>query len=846
MYLLKEKVMKEFKHAISWWSISKKELAGITSTDLQQGLSEPAVKTNRVTFGSNSFAESKPTKIIDLIFEGIKEPMMLVLLSIAVLSFVFGNIGQSLTMIFVVMAYISVELINKFRTDRSMMRLKALASPTTKVLREGTVHEIPTQDVVVGDILILSSGTLVAADARLLTSYGLMVNEASLTGESLSVEKTSDSSVDQHASLGQRVNCVFSGTPIVNGQGTAIAFAVGQQSEFGKIAHQVLGAHQEKTVLQELMTNLAKVLAIFAMVASALIPAIGFWRGFGLQEMVLTWLSLTFLMVPGQPPIIITMALAIAAFALAKKNIIVKRLRGVEILGQVTAIVSDKTGTMTENSMVVETFFLADGNQTKRLPLDIQERVILALPDYCSDPTDQAVFEMVSMPKRVSQIGFRDFSAKKPWRDSVYSKDGAMLHAIAGSPELLVSQAMLSSEHRKQLIDIIKHEAYRGKRVVAYAWSENKKHEPMEVLENIHLSALAILSDPVRPGVRHAIETLKNAGITTFMVTGDHQETAQTIAQEVGISGPVISGDHLETMNDTHVAQELARSHVLARIDPGQKVRLVTILQKQGDVVAVIGDGVNDAPALKAAHVGIAMGHIGTDLAKEISDLILTDDNYVHIPDAIAYARRALDNFQKGLTYYLSAKSILLIIFLVPLIFGIPFPFVPIQIILIELLMDLASSTIFVTEQAEPDVMKKSAPNMKKFLGRSLIAHITKNSIGLSMAILFVYMRAYKTYDITTAQTAALVSWLLGHILLALHLKQEKIPLIVQGLFSNYFGIFWLVGMVLLSLSITCLPFLYPYVQTTHLSLALWVEILIAISLATWWIEVKKIIRRIR
>lgn len=824
------------------WALSQEKVLQLLQVDSQKGLSEKRVAENRAQFGSNVLIQITPKTIAALIIEGIKEPMMLLLLSIAALSLVFGKYIEASAMVFVVAAYIAVELINKYRTDRTMVKLRSLASPKSKVIRDGKIFEIESTDIVVGDILVLSEGVFVPADARLVQAYGLMVNEASLTGESMPITKNADAVIAQNVPLADRINSVFAGTTVVSGQGTAVITAVGSQSNLGTIAQEVQAAQKEKTILQESMTKLAKVLALFALVASAFIPLIGFLRGLGLQEMILTWLSLTFLMIPGQPPIIITMALALAAFQLAKKQVIVKRLRGVEVIGQVTSIVSDKTGTITESKMVVEKFFFED-KETQQVPDRIQKIIALALPDYASDPTDVAVLEScVQKEKNMVQIDFIGFGDNRPWRDIIYKSDAGYFHAFAGSPEQIIDASSLTVDQKKNYLAYAMEQAQQGKRVTSYAYYESKDKE-IKNLPMIHFVALAILKDPVRNGVKEAIATLERAGINTYVVTGDHKDTARAIAAEIGIAGDIITGDQFEKMTDEQLATMIGQSNILARMDPSQKVRLVGILQKKGEIVGTIGDGVNDAPALKTAQVGIAMGQIGTDLAKEVSDLILADDNYVHIPDAVAIGRTAINNFKKGISYYLSAKLILLMLFIVPLFLGIPFPFVPIQIICIELLMDLASSTIFVTEASEPDVMCHPMESIKAFLGRPLVIRIIKNALGLICAILGIYLFTYTAYGQVTAQTAAFVAWLLGHILLALNLKQDKMPLMVQGFFSNRFGIWWLMGMIVFSLAITMLPRLYPYFGTTWLPLNVWAIIIATIFAATFWIELFKIIR---
>lgn len=825
-----------------WWSISSHALMQSLQVDPEVGLQVDVIKKNRLVFGPNDFFESKPRSIFAIALESLREPMMLLLLAIALLSFVFGKIGGAIAMILEVILYATLELVNKFRTDHILIQLKNNAHSSAMVLRNNLVQEINRKDVVVGDILILSAGVSVAADALLILSHGLSVDESSLTGESLPVEKNANAVSLRLAALAERKNAVFSGTVILNGEGKAIVTAVGEYSEFGKINKQVQACKEERTILQESMDRFAKILAIVAVVISIIIPFIGFFRGLDLQEMILTWLALTFLMIPCQPPIIITMALLRAAFKLAKKNVVAKRLFGIEGIGQVSAIVSDKTGTITESIMSFDTFLTARGDMSI-LPRGIAESIVLALPDYYSHVTDRTVKSVLgNYTKNKQQVGFSGFTDGKPWRDLVYKDTTGFLHVITGNPEMIIAQSTLLPDEKSVLVEAMQKKAKAGYKLFAYG-SVYSETDFLDQLERITFLAVAVVKDPVRFGVKGAIETLAGAGIKTFIVTGDHKATAQAIALEVGITGEVVIGEQLDAMTDEELALQLKKSNIFARMEPLQKLRLVQMLKRQKEVVACLGDGANDAPALKAANVGIAMGFIGTDIAKEVSDLVLTDDNYIHIPDSIEIGRNALDNFKKGLAYYLSAKLILMILFVVPLFFAISFPFVSIHIILIEMLLDLASSTMFVMEEAEPGIMQRPPARTIDFLGMPLMYKVIRCGLALAVGILFLYFYAYRYYDLVTAQTVALVAWLLGHILLALNLKQDRMPLLKQPFSSNYVGIFWLSLMVMVSFLITSVPLLYPYSKTTFLPISLWVELVGIVVITTCWIEVAKFMK---
>ncbi|CAJ35458.1 cation-translocating P-type ATPase [Methanocella arvoryzae] len=827
-----------------WWAISGDEALKYLHIDVRRGLSAARVSDSRARHGVNAVELARPTAIISLLADSLRQPMILLLLSIAGLSLLFGKYLEAVVMAFVIIAYVVVEFLNKFRTDRVMAGLKRLTLPTTRVIREGKVTEVPAEDIVVGDLLVLSPGFSVPADARLLEAGGLLVDEASLTGESGPVLKDSDAILPDETPLPDRVNCLYAGTSILDGEGKAIVVSVGERTEMGRIGVALRTYEKGKTLLQEAMTRLAKVLTLLAILVSLLIPAVGFLRGLDLQQMVLTWLALTFLMIPGQPPIIIQMSLALASFRLAGRKIVVKRLQGAESMGSVTAILTDKTGTLTENRMTLRGIVPADGRERSpaEIPADIREAIAYSLPRYPRDPTDLALAEALTEPggDRPMPAFSEGFSTGRQWRTFSYRKGGEYLYAISGSPEALIWRSRLSPGVKAHLLDIAEEQAREGRRVTAIASGSGTEKRP-ERLEGLRFVGLAVIEDPVRPGVRESIRTLEDAGIKTYILTGDHPGTAKAVAETAGIRGGLMAGAELSPQDERQLQNTLKDVRVYARITPAQKLAIVKAARDAGEEVAFVGDGVNDSPAIKAANVGIAMGGIGTDLAKDAADLVLTDDHYARLADAVRIGRTAIDNFRKGLTYYLSAKAVLLAIFLVPLAFGIPFPLAPIHIILVELLMDLASSTIFVTEPEEPDVIKRPPRKTTDFLRLSMAGEIARNGAGLAIGILAVYLWLYYTTgNVVMAQTAAFVTWLIGHILLALNLKQKELPLLKQGLMSNRFGVLWLAGMVVLSVTITSMSALHPVLKTSGLPAAAWIAIIAIAIISTCWIEAKK------
>lgn len=852
-----------------WWSSPVEDLLSSLNVDLIHGLTTDQVTQSREKFGRNRLEDRGPTSLWTLLWESVKSPMMVLLLTIAAISLALGQHTEAIVMIFVVAMYVGVHLLNKARSDRTMARLREVQAPITTVLRDGKQQEIDFEEVVVGDILPLRSGTRIPADARLVDSAGLILNESTLTGESVPVHKQAEADISPDSPLAERKTAIFAGTTVLDGVGKALVLAVGDQTELGHIAELSSMRDTEPTPLQKEMNGLARTLAYVAVGVSLLVPLAGLLRGFNFQQMVLTWLSLTFLMVPGQPPIIISMALALAALELARKKVIVRRLQGAETLGSVNVVLSDKTGTMTENKMRLSAVLLADGSlvELKNQDLDGQatlyeffDAALHAIPENTSDPTDLAILQTVDRlnsfePPQpghlVNQVGF---SRSSTFRSLEYQQDGTHLIYLTGRPEYIIDRSNRKQitqdeakrinawpeDERNALKSQLTEFASQGKRITAYAYREDSlpENEP----ESLIFVGAAVISDPIRPEVKDALKQLEGAGVRTVMVTGDIPETAGFVAKEVGIAGgSIITGQEFERLSHQDQEKIVQEESVFARTTPEQKLKLVQAFQRLGETVAVTGDGINDAPALNTAHVGISMGQKGTDVAREAADLILTDDNLAHLPDGVAIGRKAYDNFGKGITYYLSAKAILLSIFIVPLLVGVPFPLAPIQIIFTELLMDLASSTIFVTEAAEPDVLKRKPRPKGPFLSRQVAQRILRNMVGLTIAILVVYFGSLASgYETESARTAAFSTWLLGHIILALNLKQEKTPLLKQGLLSNRFAAGWLVGMMGFVLAMTLIPFAQSILQTTYLSPLQWGMVITGALLASMWLELKK------
>jgi Ca2+-transporting ATPase len=863
-----------------WHSQKLQEIIQSLGANPETGLTEQEAAQRLRKHGVNRLIEEREIRFLAIVKEEVTEPMILLLIAVGVLYSVWGSLTDSLTIIAIISVLVLVEVWNEYRAKRSIAALKKLASPTTMVLRNGQAREVQTAMLVPSDIMLLKTGQRIPADARLVDSFGLEVDEASLTGESFPVAKDADAVLPEATRITEQKNMVFAGTVVTRGRAKALITATGVNTELGRVAGIAKAAKEPKTPLQMGMKQLSKSLVWIALFFSVLVPVLGFLRGLPLEQMILTGLSLAFAVIPEELPIIITMVLGVGAYSLSRKNALVKRLRAAETLGSVTVIATDKTGTITENKMRIASLYF-DGKIVQNQSFKENEKEALKTALLSSDaakdltnnavlgnPMAQAILEIVR-EKGINVQNLSEnwilkdelsFDVKRKLASYVYQHGNELMVFSSGAPEnvlanstklLLKSEKVkLTDEERKEVASVISEMAKAGERLLAFGYrhtSSASKLEKEDWERNLVFVGVVGFIDPPRAEVKEAIRTCREAGIKVIMVTGDHPETARAIAGQVGIeSAEVLTGNQISKMSDAKVKSALKETFVFARVTPEDKLRLVRLLRENGEIVAVTGDGINDAPALKEAHIGVAMGIRGTDVAKETADMVLTDDDFATIETAVKEGRKLFGNLKKGVRYYLSCKVALVASFLLPIALGVPLPFSPIQIIVLELFMDLAASATFVAEPEESGTMTKPPidPN-EKFMNRTMQKSLFIGALSLFAAVSICFLYTWsQTQNIAQAQTMAFATWMLGHIFLALNFRSEKEPLEKLGLLSNKIMVVWALVVVVTLLLGTSLPFVHDSLKITNLSLSDWALVIGVSFAATFWMELKKILQQ--
>jgi P-type Ca2+ transporter type 2C len=749
-----------------------------------QGLSGSEAAKRLGKYGPNRLFEPTKIKFWAIFKEEVTEPMILLLFTVGFFYSIWGKLEDAITIVFVISVLVLTEVNNEFRAKKAINALGEIAAPKARVLRNGQSVEVNTENIVPGDILILFQGSRIPADAKLVSSVNLTVDEATLTGESVPIEKSAAAPV-------------FAGTIVVSGQGQAEVQTTGRQTKFGQIAENLKAIKIQRTKLQLQMKSLAGKLVYVAVAVSVLIPLIGILRGEDLKTMLLTGLALSFAVIPEELPMVITMVLGLGSYRLSKKKLLVKKIMAAETLGTVTTIVTDKTGTITTGVMTPVFFYPA----TKE---EIIAKAVLTIDDFSPLPLDRALLKEAGRPAGAKILRQRDMSnIQKTIATLIEGKDGHQFILRGAPEEVFLASTKVDVKAKEELA----HQTQKGRRVIAVAAKNitgvqtGKDFKDLET--DLDFIGLIGFEDSPRPTVKETIATVYAAGIRTIMVTGDHPATAEYIASKVGIQlagQPVLTGEDIAKMTSAQLQTAVKETSIFARTSPQDKFLIVKALQQNGEVVAVTGDGVNDALALKTADIGIAMGIKGTDVAKEAAGVILADDNYTTIARGVFEGRKLFDNLKKGIKYYLSVKLALVLIFLVPVVLGLPTPFAPIQIIVLEMFMDLAASAGYVAELTEKDVYGNfRGQTQEGVLGKSALKDMILKGAVLFATVTAVYLYALSQHvGALQAQTLAFATWIFSHVFLAFVSRSDRQPLLAIGIFKNKIIDLWGLGAVLL------------------------------------------------
>jgi Ca2+-transporting ATPase len=870
-----------------WHSKQTSEVIQESGVNPDSGLSEDEAAQRLSRYGKNSLVEEPQIRFLGILREEITEPMILLLIAIGVLYSFLGSLTDAATIIIIIVILVLAEVWNEYRAKRSISALRQLAPPTGLVLRNGQPVEVQTAALVPGDILLLKVGQRVPADARLLETYGLQVDESSLTGESFPVSKDATAVLPSETGVSDQTNMLFTGTIITRGRARAFVTATGVKTELGRVAGITKAAKEPKTALQLSMKQLSKTLVWVALFFSILIPLLSYLRGVQSDpaQAVLYGLSLAFVVIPEELPIIITMVLGVGSYALSRKGAIVKRLRAAETLGNVTVIAVDKTGTITQNKMRIDHLYF-DGSISASSKFNENEKAALRTAFLASDavradstalgnPMAQAILERLKQNGVDAQTAAKgwtlkdelSFDDKRKLASYVYQYGNSTIALSSGAPENLLANSAkillkgeetpITDELRAEVIRAMSQMAHAGERLFGFGYHRlhaDQASDKQNLESDIVLVGIIGFIDPPKAEVKEAVKTCQDAGIKVIMITGDHPETAKSIASQVGIiSSNVLTGMQIRRMSDEELKDALKRTYVFARTTPEDKLRLVKLLKENGEIVAVTGDGINDAPALKEAHIGIAMGIRGTDVAKEAANMILTDDNFATIETAVSQGRKLYSNLRKGVRYYLACKVALVSIFLVPILLGIPLPFAPIQIIVLELFMDLAASATFVAEPQEKGTMKKPpADPAEKFMNQPMLNSLFAGAASLFIAVTATYLFTWYTGSLTMsptdaenyARTIAFATWMFGHIFLAFNFRSEKTPLLKHGVLSNKVMLLWALLVVVVLVVGTNIVFVQDALQITSLGLQDWALVIGVSFAATVWLELRKILQR--
>ncbi len=727
-----------------WHTLTYDAVVQKLNTAVKTGLSEAAAAERLIKQGKNEIPEGHKTNVFVKLLNQFNDYMIIILIIAAAVSFGIAiyekqnDFVEPIVIMCIILLNAIVGVAQEEKAERALAELKNLTQPSARVIRGGELKKINAYHIVQGDVIFLKAGDFVPADARLIKSTDLVADESSLTGESHPVAKNANKIFDENTPIADVTNMIWSATVITGGNCTAVVTETGITTQVGQIAKAIIESKAPRTPLQDKLEQTGKFLGTVALIICAAVFCIGLFKNIPPLEMFMTSVSLAVAAIPEGLPAIVTIMLALGVQKMAKKNAIVRKLPAVETLGSASVICSDKTGTLTQNKMTV-TEVWGDVNST------------LIYGILCcngTDSTENAITEYadkknIEKPplKRVKEI---PFSSSAKYMATINKKGNKFIVAVKGAPDILISKCQMSAKEKGNAIQANEHMTSKGLRVLAVAYAETD-YIPANIELPLKLCGLIGISDPPRPEIARAIKNCKKSGIRPVMITGDHAGTASAIAKEIGMTPYAITGPELNKMTDSELKHNIKKFSVFARVTPEHKVRIVKAFQSNGEVVAMTGDGVNDAPALKQADIGCAMGITGTDVAKSASDMILTDDNFATIVSAVHEGRSIYENIKKAVHFLLSSNIGEILTILCAIIAGLPSPLTAVQLLWVNLITDSLPALALGVDvnNAEKIISQKPVKRNKSLFADGLALMILIEGIMIGTLALVAFCIGY-------------------------------------------------------------------------------------------------------
>ncbi len=876
-----------------FYTLSTQELEDKFNVSVHTGLTKEEAEQRRAKYGDNRLSEERKRPWWISFAEQFQDFMVLVLLGATLISAFLGEYTDAITILIIVLVNAVLGFVQEYKAEQSMRSLRELSSPTAQVLRGGNRTEILSAEIVPGDVILLEAGDKVPADARIVEGVDLFADESPLTGESMPVHKHSRTILDDKTPLGDQANMLHAGTVITKGRAVAIVCATGMQTSVGRIAGMIQEYTAEKTPLEVRLQELGKYLVAVCFAICALVVVIGVWRGEEVFLMCMAGISLAVAAIPEGLPAIVTVVLALGMQKMMRRKSIIRKLPAVETLGCVTVICSDKTGTLTQNKMTVREIATMSGRyevaeeqmlrseyDTKETELSDALRIAIETAVLCNnseirkrdvtigghwrsrqesimidgDPTEGALTIVGTrwgiwrerLEQSMVRVGEIAFTSERKRMSVIYEKAKERILYVKGAPDrilelcghYLAENGMvrpLTMQMKQEIEAQYEEMASRSLRVLATAYRTVKRNELIaESMERqLIFTGLFGMMDPPRPEAKDAIRICREAGVRTIMITGDHPSTALAIAKEIGIcqdkDGNVLTGRQIDNMMESDFARAIRSVSVYARVAPEHKLKIVRTLKQQGEIVAMTGDGVNDAPAIREANVGIAMGKDGTDVAREASAMVLSDDNFATITAAIEEGRGIYDNIRKFIRYLLACNTGEVLTMFLASILGMPLPLLPVQILWVNLVTDGLPAMALGIDPNEKTSMKRPPrkPNEGVF-SRGLSRKIVLRGVQIGVTTVAVFGAVYyMTGDLVKARTMALTTLVMCQMFHVLDCRSEYCNALEAGVLQNRFLIGAITTSIVMHIAVIYVPFLQSIFSTVPITIEEWGIILL-------------------